>query len=85
MSGSVEDDLQEVKQRLVDSKQMIPAVDDLRQFLKLVRAEVFRCSQAAIVSCNVNVSAWESRKCGHKSAKVPNSRSAQQLWLQRLF
>lgn len=37
MSGSVEDDLQEVKQRLVDSKQMIPAVDDLRQFLKLSR------------------------------------------------
>jgi hypothetical protein len=36
MSGSVEDDLLEVKQRLQQSRQKVPAVDDLRQFLKLV-------------------------------------------------
>lgn len=38
MSGSVEDDLQEVKQRLQDCKQAVPAVDDLREFLRLVCA-----------------------------------------------
>lgn len=36
MSGSVEGDLAEVKQRLQQNRQSIPAVDDLRQFLKLV-------------------------------------------------
>jgi hypothetical protein len=36
MSGSVEDDLQELRQRLTANRQ-VPAVDDLRQFLKLVR------------------------------------------------
>ena len=36
MSGSVEGDLVEVKQRLQQNRQSIPAVDDLRQFLKLV-------------------------------------------------
>lgn len=41
MSGSVEDDLQEVKQRLLANKQKVPAVDDLRQFLKLVRTALF--------------------------------------------
>jgi len=36
MSGSVEDDLQEFKQRLQHCKQAVPAVDDLREFLRLV-------------------------------------------------
>lgn len=57
MSGSVEDDLQEVKQRLVDSKQRIPAVDDLRQFLKLVRTGVFSRCQTAMHPCESHVAA----------------------------
>lgn len=40
MSGSVEDDLQELRQRLTASRQGVPAVDDLRQFLKLVRVQL---------------------------------------------
>jgi hypothetical protein len=83
MSGSVEDDLQEVKQRLVDSKQRIPAVDDLRQFLKLVRAEVFRCVRLQRFYARPTLQLGQTGSAGKGQAVLNSSRSAQQTaWLQ---